>query len=371
MNLVPAFFADKIAPRLGSRLLRFLVVAGGTAGVVAVLFWLFHDTAELSALSAAERANVGGTFVKLYAAVVVLIGVGAWWLVLSWESRELVEEELDRQNAEVDAARAQAEANAKAAQAANQAKSRFLASMSHELRTPLNAIIGYSEMLQEEAEEKGHEGAVPDLKKIRQAGKQLLSLINDILDLSKIEASRMVLHPENFDLQSAIDEVCETVQPMIDRNGNTLVIERPEGPIPMFADKTRVLQILNNLLSNAAKFTSSGRIVLRTSVDDTLGRPGVRLTVEDQGIGISKEQEARLFQPFSQADTSTSRKYGGTGLGLSIVKRLVELMDGKLALRSEVGKGSSFSVTLPLRAKESATRTNGEPKEDSRANGDV
>ena len=133
----------------------------------------------------------------------------------------------------------------------------------------------------------------------------------------------------------------------------------------------RVLQVLNNLLSNAAKFTSSGRIVVRVSADDTLGRPGVRLTVEDECIGISKEQEARLFQPFSQADASTSRKYGGTGLGLSIVKRLVELMDGKLALRSEVGKGSSFSVTLPLRAKESAARANGEPKEDSQTNGDV
>jgi signal transduction histidine kinase/purine-cytosine permease-like protein len=371
-SLLPAFLADRLAPRLGSRLTRFLVVSCSMAGVVAMLFWLFY---EGTSLSTAERANVAATFVKLYAAVVVLCAMGAWWLVLSWESRELVEEELDRQNAELEQeiaerkkteeavrkARAEAEESAKVAQAANQAKSRFLASMSHELRTPLNAILGYSEMLQEEATDEGYDAAVPDLKKIHQAGRQLLSLINDVLDLSKIEASRMVLSPETFDLRAALDEVRETVQPMIDRNHNTLVVERPDAPITMFADKTRVLQVLNNLLSNAAKFTSSGRIFMRVGSDGALGRPGVRIEIEDEGIGISKEEEGRLFQPFSQADAGTARKYGGTGLGLSIVKRLVELMEGKLVLRSEVGKGTSFTFVLPLRAHEpAAARANGE-----------
>ncbi|UQA62921.1 ATP-binding protein [Polyangium aurulentum] len=359
-GIVAAFFADKLAPRLGARFIRFLAIFSAIAGIAALLFWLFYQGAEFPKT---ERAHLYTTFVKLYAAVVVLIGVGAWWLVLSWESRELVEEELDRQNAELQQeiaehkkteaalslARAQAEAHAKTAENASQAKSQFLASMSHELRTPLNAIIGYSEMLTEEAEDGGYEGAVPDLKKIHQAGKQLLALINDILDLSKIEASRMVLSPEPFDLQSALDEVRGTVQPMVDKNGNTLVLERPEGPIRMFADVTRVHQILNNLLSNAAKFTSEGRIFLRVAKDDSLGRAGVRIEVEDEGIGISPEQQARLFQPFSQADASTARKYGGTGLGLSIVKRLVELMEGKVTMQSEQGKGTTFTVILPLR----------------------
>jgi signal transduction histidine kinase/purine-cytosine permease-like protein len=362
-GIVAAFFVDKLAPRLGARFVRFIAIFLAIAGIAALLFWLFYQGAEFSM---AERAHLSATFVKLYAAVVVLIGVGVWWLVLSWESRELVEEELDRQNAELQqeitehekteaalsAARAQAEAHAKAAENASQAKSQFLASMSHELRTPLNAIIGYSEMLTEEAEESGYEGAVPDLNKIHQAGKLLLALINDILDLSKIEASRMVLSPEPFDLQSVLEEVRGTVQPMIDRNGNTLVLERPEGPIPMFADTKRIHQILNNLLSNAAKFTSEGRIFLRVAKDDALGWPGVRIEVEDEGIGITPEQQERLFQPFSQAEATTARKYGGTGLGLSIVKRLVELMEGKVTMRSEVGKGTTFTVIVPSRESE-------------------
>jgi signal transduction histidine kinase/purine-cytosine permease-like protein len=354
-----AFFSDRLAPQLGSRFLRFLAVFVGMAGSVAVLFWLLYQGTEIPELS---RAQLAATFWKLYAAVIVLIGVGAWWLILSWESRELVEEELDRQNAQLQQeitehekteaalllARSQAEAMARAAEAASQAKSQFLANMSHELRTPLNAIIGYSEMLKEEAEELGQATQVTDLGRIEQAGKQLLLLINDVLDMSKIEANRMALHPERFDMAAVLDEVCGTIRPMMDRNGNTLLLERPEDALVIVADPQRVRQILNNLLSNAAKFTKGGRIWMRAARDEALGRPCLRLSVEDEGIGISPEQQARLFQPFTQADATTARKYGGTGLGLSITKRLCEMMAGTITMKSELGKGTTFTVLLPV-----------------------
>ncbi|MDI1478391.1 ATP-binding protein [Polyangium sp. y55x31] len=355
---IATFLEGKLAPRLASRLLRFTAVYAGMAFAVALVFFLFH---QASAVTGESRAALGRTFTELYAAVVVLIGVGAWWLVLSWESRELVEEELDRQNGELEQeieehektesalrqARAEAETLASAAEAANQAKSHFLANMSHELRTPLNAIIGYSEMLEEEAAEGGYEAIVPDLGKIRQAGKQLLMLVDDVLDLSKIEANRMALDPTPFDLAALLEEVRGTVQPMVNRNGSKLTVEGAAAPIEMVADKKRVMQTLNNLLSNAAKFTKGGHIVLRASLHEAAGRPCVRFVVEDEGIGMSPEQQSRLFQPFTQADASTSRKYGGTGLGLSITKRLVEMMDGTIEMKSELGKGTTFTVTLP------------------------
>ena len=355
---IATFLEGKLAPRLASRLLRFAAIYAGMAFAVALVFFLFH---QASVVTGESRAALGRTFTELYAAIVVLIGIGAWWLVLSWESRELVEEELDRQNVELEQevkehektesalrqARAEAETSAHAAEAANQAKSQFLANMSHELRTPLNAIIGYSEMLEEEADEGGYKAIVPDLGKIRHAGKQLLLLVDDVLDLSKIEANRMALDPTPFDLAALLEEARGTVQPMVDRNGSELYVEGADGPIEMVADRKRVMQTLNNLLSNAAKFTKGGRIHLRASLHEAEGRPCVRLAVEDDGIGMSPEQQRRLFQPFTQADLSTSRKYGGTGLGLSITKRLVEMMAGTIELESELGKGTTFTVTLP------------------------
>ncbi|MCC6554514.1 MAG: response regulator [Polyangiaceae bacterium] len=370
-----SFVDQKLSARLGTRLLRFLCVFAVMSGIVAALFWLFYATGGVPAQAQAE---VRSALVKLYAAVAVLIGVGAWWLVLSWESRALAEEELDRQNEElqeevaghkrteealgqakeraeeanrqISVAMWQAESMARAAEAASRAKSQFVANMSHELRTPLNAILGYSEMLQEDAEAAGNAPLAADLKKIQKAGSHLLGLINDVLDLSKIEASKMELHLEEIDLGAVIDEVAAGVRPMIDRQGNTLAVDRPDGPLLMRADAMRVRQILYNLLSNAAKFTKGGAVRVRAAVEGVAGREEVRVAVEDEGIGMTPEQQGRLFQSFVQADATMTRRYGGTGLGLVLTRRFAEMMGGTVEVRSEAGKGSTFTVRLPLRA---------------------
>jgi PAS domain S-box-containing protein len=231
----------------------------------------------------------------------------------------------------------------KASEEANTAKSRFLANMSHELRTPLNAIIGYSEMLEEESVEQGHAAYAPDLQKIRAAGRHLLALINDVLDLSKIEAGKMELHLETFELVPAIEAVASTVAPLIEKNGNTLRLELEPGLGAMRGDLTRVRQILFNLLSNASKFTERGTITLTAAADG----PALRFTVADTGIGMTPEQLGRLFQAFAQAEAATASKYGGTGLGLAISKMFCEMMGGTISVASVPGAGTTFTVRLP------------------------
>ena len=236
------------------------------------------------------------------------------------------------------------------AETANQYKSAFLANMSHELRTPLNAIIGYSEMLQEDAQELAQTRFVPDLQKIEGAGKHLLELINDILDLSKIEAGKMPLFLEDLDIAAMIGEVAATVQPLVAKNHNHLVVLCPAGIGHMRADVTKIRQTLFNLLSNACKFTEYGRIDLQVAEQEEL----ILFRVRDTGVGMSQEQQVRAFEVFTQAEVSTARKYGGTGLGLAISRRLCHMMDGELRCESELGKGSTFTMMLPRQASDTA-----------------
>ena len=233
---------------------------------------------------------------------------------------------------------------------ASRHKSDFLSSMSHELRTPLNAIIGYSEMLAEDASDRGQKGFIPDLQKIRASGKHLLELINDILDLSKIEAGKVELFPETFNIKDLIEEVASTVQPLIVKNSNVLAINCADNLGAMYADITKVRQILFNLLSNACKFTELGTITLDAVQDYSEGAVWLSVSVIDTGIGMTEEQMGKLFQPFSQADIQTTRKFGGTGLGLAITRQFCEMMGGDIKVRSEFGRGTAFTVRLPLAA---------------------
>jgi signal transduction histidine kinase/CheY-like chemotaxis protein len=258
-----------------------------------------------------------------------------------------------REREQAEQQREQAEREREIAQSANRAKSIFLANMSHELRTPLNAIIGYSEMLCEETEEQGNAAFADDLQRIQTAGRHLLSLINDILDISKIEADRMELRPEIFDIPKLLDDLVSTVTPLARQNNNTIVVNLSDELQTMCADPMRLRQILLNLLSNACKFTEAGTVTLRVSSngDQTVahsdGQSVITFAISDTGIGITPEQIHKLFTPFTQADESTTRKYGGTGLGLAITRRLCQIMGGDVTVESEYGKGSTFTVTLP------------------------
>jgi GAF domain-containing protein len=239
----------------------------------------------------------------------------------------------------------------RAVEEATRHKSAFLANMSHELRTPLNAIIGYSEMLQEEAEDLNADAFLPDLQRINAAGKHLLGLINDILDLSKIEAGRMDLFVEAFEVSGLLRDVVSIVQPLMDKNGNTLVVECPDDAGRMHADLTKVRQTLFNLLSNAAKFTDQGTISLAVAREPN---DWIAFAVSDTGIGMTEEQLGRLFEAFSQAEASTRSRYGGTGLGLAISRHFCRLMGGDLTVESEYGRGSTFTVRLPAQMREQA-----------------
>ena len=252
-----------------------------------------------------------------------------------------------------------------AAEQANQLKSSFLANMSHELRTPMNAIIGYTEMLiedlQDSSEVEGAEQMVQDLQRIRSSGKHLLALINDILDLSKIEAGKMQLSLETFPLQALLTDVVDTVRPLVARNSNTLHVRLPDDLGTMHADSTRLRQSLFNLLSNAAKFTDHGAITLEAEVERNTPNPRIRFAVTDTGIGMTPEQLGRVFDDFAQADSSTSRRFGGTGLGLSISRRFCRMMGGDITVHSTAGVGSTFTIDLPLEVSEQAVQDSQAP----------
>jgi signal transduction histidine kinase len=229
-----------------------------------------------------------------------------------------------------------------AAEAANQAKTRFLASMSHELRTPLNAVIGYSEMLAEEASDRGVADFVPDLQKIRSAAKHLLQLISNILDLSKIEAGKMSIAVERFDVREMLQEVFDSALPQIQKNGNRLDVDWPAEAISMCSDQTKIRQCLLNLLANAAKFTDAGLVRLGVTYDGTR----IVFFVSDTGRGMTPEQVGQLFEPFTQVHSSAGTD--GAGLGLAITRRLCAVLEGDVEVTSEVGKGSTFSLSFPV-----------------------
>jgi signal transduction histidine kinase/CheY-like chemotaxis protein len=242
------------------------------------------------------------------------------------------------------------------AEFSNQAKSEFLANMSHELRTPLNAIIGYSELLEEEVEDIGKQDAIPDLRRISAAGKQLLGLINDILDLSKIEAGKTQLYIESFEIRHLIDEVVNTLQPLARQKHNTLAVNCSADLGWMEGDLVKIRQILFNLLSNACKFTERGNIWLEVVRRKEPNGDVILFWVRDTGIGMTPDQLSRLFRPFHQGDSSTARKYGGTGLGLAISYRFCHIMGGDISVESRPGEGSAFTLRLPA-SKEAAVKT--------------
>ena len=253
-----------------------------------------------------------------------------------------MEDVTERRRAEGEVAKAK-----EAAETANRTKSLFLANMSHELRTPLNAILGFSEMLQEEAAERELDGFNTDLQKISTAGKQLLGLINDILDLSKIEAGKMELYLETFPISSLIAEVTSTFEMQMARNGNRLEVTCPSDIGSMRSDISKVRQGLFNLVSNATKFTHDGLITVHAERQTMDAREWIVFRVSDTGIGLGPEQIVRLFQPFTQADASTTRRFGGTGLGLALTRRFCQMMKGDVTVHSVSGEGSVFTIKLP------------------------
>ena len=297
-----------------------------------------------------------GWFYGLCIAGLLILGMAAYFLrlkvlkaherqlvqLVDERTRELQEEIRERKQAQEEALQARMQA-----ESASRVKSEFLASMSHELRTPLNAIIGYSELLQEEIHNAEQGEIVSDLQKIQTAGKHLLGLVSDVLDFSKIEAGKVIICPETFSIHQLIDEIAATAKPLLEKNRNVLSVINWPDLGKMTADLLRTRQILFNLLSNACKFTDSGQIWIESERTTTDGADWIFFRIKDTGIGITPEQLSRLFTPFTQADASTSRRYGGTGLGLTISQHFCHLMGGEITVTSAPGEGSTFTVRLP------------------------
>ena len=354
-------------PYLGGRALLALLAGAWLVIVTVSLFWLRNEPVGVEAIPGWVISGLVVTVVPCVTAYVFFL---LWQysqrltktLALTQaanaalrESESLLEQRVVERTAELASAneeltRSEWELAIARDQAleANRAKSVFLANMSHELRTPMNAIIGYSEMLEEEADERGAQDLVPDLHKILSAGRHLLDLINSILDLSKIEAGKMDLYLETFQVDVVVADVVSTIKPLARKNGNALELNVDKRVGTMRADLTKVRQSLFNLLSNASKFTQNGQISLAVTREAEAGADWIVFKVSDTGIGMTEEQLSMLFQAFTQAHTSTSRSFGGTGLGLVITRQFCELMGGDVSVASEFGKGTTFTIRLPV-----------------------
>ncbi len=262
-------------------------------------------------------------------------------IALTKANRKLEKEVRDRRDAELHALDA------------NRIKSAFLANMSHELRTPLNAIIGFCEILLEDSAQ--HPSAAPDLQKIRSSATHLLAIVSDVLDLSKIEAGKMDINVEEFPVSEVVDSVMTAITPQAEKNNNTLKLRCPRELGRISTDRTKLHQILSNMLSNACKFTQSGKVELTAQLTLIEARPWFEFAVRDTGIGIAPETLERLFAPFTQADSSTTRKYGGTGLGLAISRHFARMLGGDILVESRLGEGSTFTLRLPITAEDPRT----------------
>ncbi len=321
----------------------------------------------------AQTHKLRNKLLLLYAVLLVLTCAGAWFLANAQINRKQAEQDLRKHRDNLEelvkdrtseltvayerlqkemSERKQTEARLQlakdSAEAANKAKSTFLANMGHELRTPLNAIIGYSEILIEDADDLKLKNFASDLQKIETSGKHLLSLINDILDISKIEVGRIKLHLETFDVRPLIDEVVGTIRPLAEKNTNTLEVHYASNLDTMRADPDKARLAISNLLNNACKFTEQGTITLNVTREAVNGDNWLIFSVSDTGIGIGPEEKEELFQPFTQADSSSTRKLEGAGLGLAISKRFCQMMGGDITVKSELGKGSTFTMRLPV-----------------------
>ncbi len=327
---------------LGSALAPRLVVLGMIAVGVSI-FYLFYAVGHSFPEHVPLHSLSGIGIVSIISAAVYVSMMALYYASIVANQSELEREVQNHRATAIKLREAKEEA-----ENANLAKSEFLAKMSHELRTPLNAVIGYSEMLLEDVEvEGGDQQAVEDLGKINLSGKYLLSLITDVLDLSKIEAGKMELFNERFDLDGLIDDLAASARPLCTRNGNELVVERAGALGEAEGDVTKLRQAALNLLSNAAKFTKNGRVTMSATRETARSGDWLRIAVRDTGIGIAHENLRKLFQNFSQAEAWTSTKYGGTGLGLALTQKLCRLMGGDVTVESELGHGSIFTIRLP------------------------
>jgi signal transduction histidine kinase/CheY-like chemotaxis protein len=273
------------------------------------------------------------------------------------EHREHLEVQVATRTAELVRANNELLVAKERAEVSNRAKSTFLANMSHELRTPLNAILLYSELVREDSEKEGHAGILPDIRRIESAGRHLLDLINDILDLSKIEAGKMTVTRDAFEVPAMIREALATVEPLAAKNGNTLEADIDPGVASFTSDPTKVKQALFNLLSNACKFTRKGRITVGAVLRPVFpgGPPWLHLSVADTGIGIRPDQLERIFNEFIQAEETTSRQFEGTGLGLALSRKFCQMLGGDIRVESEVGRGSTFTILLPVEPPEASS----------------